>query len=504
MSYSSKRFSKAKKACTAAITLSLLLSACGSATDSGSGDTTKTADATQPLKLKIMSSLWTDVPEMNNQFWTEVQKRTNTKLDVDWIPNTDYSSKLDLVLASGDLPEVMVATSEKYLPLVNAIKQGLFWDLTPYLTNLDKYPNLKKNVPASAWNYLKVNDKLYYLPRTRALVDQAPKYRKDWFDKLGIPEPTTVDELRTALKKVVSSDPDGNGKDDTIGIEFNDTYGGAFGMFDPAYNSEGGLINFQLNPAYTDMVEWYRGLYADGSMSKEFSVIKNVEEIFKTGRSATYMRNIYHDWTYEQELKKKETGAKVESIPALKGPKGYAVNITEGYNGAILISKKVPEDKMLRILDFFNQTAGDELSDLFYNGIKGVHYNEENGVLKPTDLGTKEVNISVRQFIVLNPNRWEKVVNPAATKEWNDAKIKKFEIQEKIGKERYYQSLVSDTWSKVWPKYTQEWESMRVKAIIGQISMDEYKKYVDKLNESADFKKAYQEFTTDYKRIFKK
>ncbi len=58
--------------------------------------------------------------------------------------------------------------------------------------------------------------------------------------------------------------------------------------------------------------------------------------------------------------------------------------------------------------------------------------------------------------------------------------------------------VVSDTWTNTWPNYQNEWESKVVEAIVGRITMDEYRAYVDSLNSRPEFKQAYQEFRQFY------
>lgn len=132
------------------------------------------------------------------------------------------------------------------------------------------------------WNFMKLDGKVYGIPRNRPQIDLGIKMRKDWLDKLNLPIPTTIDEYAADLKKIVDSDVDGNGKKDTIGIighgfllaDGDDTYSGAFGGLDPVYDKDGGMIKNQLTPNYTEMVNWFRKLYADGILAKEFSSMK--------------------------------------------------------------------------------------------------------------------------------------------------------------------------------------------------------------------------------------
>jgi putative aldouronate transport system substrate-binding protein len=465
----------------------------------------------EPLKLQMMVPSYSEIPSMTDEYWTEYQKRSNTKLDIQWVPSGDYDTKFDLIMASGNIPEIIVGNNLSRPTLMNAVKNGAFWDITPYI---DQYPNLKKYAAPKAWDFMKVNGKYYGIPRNRTQIDPSLKIRKDWLDKLNIPVPTTIDEYTAALKKIVDSDPAGNGKNATIGLinegfllaSADQPILAAFGGFDPNYNAEGGMINKYLTPSYTDLVAWTRKLYEDGIISKEFLSIKNTqaEQLFTTGRVASYLRNVWRDYSFEQEIKKVQPGAEVISLPPLQGPKGYAVWLQPGTLGAFYISKQVPEAKLKQILAYFESTMNEEYQNLAYFGIEGVHYKLVDGSKQLTDLGKKQITANVQQPLPLLFNDWAKVTNPAAPKAYNDAKLKEVQVYAEKGKFDPFAVIFSDAWTATWPKYENEWKSMVSKAVMGEITMDAYKAYVEKLNNMPEFKKAYQEFTVKYKEYYGK
>ncbi|TBL70432.1 extracellular solute-binding protein [Paenibacillus thalictri] len=467
------------------------------------------AGSSKPLSIQMFAGLYNDAPDMNNAYWAEWQKKTNSKLTVEWVPAGDLNTKLDLLLASGDLPEVVAVPDFKRPTLISAIKNGAFWDLTPFLGDFSKYPNLKNNTVKDAFKYRMVDGKIYSLPGSRSRVDIGIKMRKDWLDKLNIPEPATLDEYEAALRKIADGDPDGNGKKDTLGLIGNgviindgDTaFAAAFGAVEPTYNAEGGLIYTNLTPQYSDMVAWFRKLYEEGALAKEFSVMKRTqaEELFKTGRAASYARSIWWDKEWENEIAK--TGQPNPTIVnlTLKGPKGYAIDLAIGGGGGFLISKKVPEAKVKQLLDYFEMTASKEISDFSYYGLPDVHYKVVDGQKVLTDQGIKEVNTTSKGVGVLAYEKWGKVISASGNKAYNDAKIKEVEKYDEIGLVDPFRYLISDSWINVWSKYENEWRANVTKAIVGQISMDEYRSFVDKINNLPETKTAYKEFAEHYK-----
>lgn len=485
--------------------LALLIVGCSSELAATNSATSRETN-NDPLHITLIGGLYNEQPDMNNAFWSELQKRLHIKLHPEWIPSGDFDTKLNLNLASGNLPDIIAYPSQHLSPsMQSAIRNNAFWDLTPFLGDLSQYPNIKNNTPPNALKYLSSDGKIYALPRSRSRIDLSLNIRKDWLDKLGIPVPATLEEYRDDLKKIVDNDPSGVGTMGLIGhgviiADGDGVFEAAFGAFKATYDREGGLICHQLTDSYTEMVDWFRQLYKDGILAKEFSTMKisQAQEAVSAGRAASYVRGTRYNYEFETAAKKVQPGAKFMALPPLKGPHGYTVELSSGVNGGFYISKKVPEEKVLRILKYLEASASQEITNLAYNGIENVHYKVVDGQKIPTKLTKKEINTTSLGAAVLAYTKWGKVDNPAAPKEYNDAKHREVADYESFGTVNPFLGLYSNTWAEVWPKYSEEWKSNLIKAIIGKISMDEYGAYVSKLNSLPDFKKAYQEFARAY------
>ncbi|MGI2292718.1 extracellular solute-binding protein [Paenibacillus sp. GXUN7292] len=489
-----------------------VLSGCGSSSNKKEGE------QEEKLKIQFMVPSYADVPNMNDEYWSHFQKKNAVELDIEWIPSGDYDTKFDLVLSSGNIPEVIVANNITRPTLQNAVKQGAFWDLTPFLDDFKQYPNLKNNSFEAVWDYVKTDNKVFGIPRNRPQIDIGIKMRKDWLDKLNLQVPTTLEEYRTVLKTIVEGDPDGNNRNDTIGLIghgtmssfFSDSDGSflaAFGGLDPIYDDRGGIINKFLTPNYTDLIRYFRQLYEDGILAQDFSVVKQTqaEEIFTTGRAASYGRNVWRDFTFEQSIQKVQPEAEVISLPPMKGPGGSSVQLSVPFSGAFYISKKVSEEKVKQILQFFERTTTMEETDYNYYGLQDIHHTLADGQPQLTELGKQQVTANGTGAIFpLAYNNKMKVVNPAAPKSYNDAKEQSVANYAEVGRIDFFAIINSDTWTSIWPKYQTDWQSMAVKAIAGQITMEEYEAYIKQLNENPEFQEAYQQFAADYSMKFPK
>ena len=497
-----------KKRMTALVSLGLSISLLAACSDGGTAPAatggSQSSGKDEPLKLTMAWALYNELPDMNNTFWTELKKKMNVDLDIQWIPNANYQQKLELMLATGDIPEIVMGVGYNVPTFYKAIENGMFWDLTPFLGDFSKYPNLKKNKETGVFDYNRVNGKIYTLPRMRSQVHSSLLMRKDWLDKLGIPMPTTLDEYKSALQAVVKANPTGQ---NPIGLTTHSVLNGvkdvfmpAFGVYDLTHDKDGGLIRDVLTPQYADMIEWFRGLYADGLMPKEFSTMKEPQslDLISSGKAASIGYVVRADWQYTETNRKLDPNALVRSA-VLKGPKGYAINLRSNFASGMFISSKVPEEKVRRILDFYESTATAEFLKFGEYGIEGVHYNMVDGYPKMTELGSKEMVISSYDPWVLTYDSGFKIRNVNAPPEFNketEAMVKDWTEKGKLNPFSY---LLSDTFSDIWPKYQDEYDTKTVQAIIGKISMNEFRAYQEELRNLPEMKKAFQEFAKSEK-----
>lgn len=86
---------------------SLLLSACGSGAGSASSDNVGGTDSSEPTSITIQTLNYaTEFIDNTNPLWKELEKHTNTKLNITWLSPSTAEEKINVMLASGDLPEV--------------------------------------------------------------------------------------------------------------------------------------------------------------------------------------------------------------------------------------------------------------------------------------------------------------------------------------------------------------------------------------------------------------
>lgn len=160
-----------------------------------------------------------DTPE-NNQYTRAVKEELNIDVQYLWTAATaDYDQKVNLSIASNDLPDAMVVNLTQLTQLVAADQ---IEDLTETYNNYVS-PTVKQMMDSSggiALDAVTFDGKIMAIPALTVPDDgyQLMWIRKDWLDKLGLPVPQTVDEIEATAQAFIDEDPGGLGPGNTIGI----------------------------------------------------------------------------------------------------------------------------------------------------------------------------------------------------------------------------------------------------------------------------------------------
>lgn len=466
--------------------------------DSTKGGETPSDDGKEePVEIQIMAPLLQEVPSLDNEYYTILQEMTNTKLDIIWVPDDDYNTRFDLVMASGDLPEVITIGDYTRATLLQGIQNGAFWDLTDILGDMSEYPNLRDGMTPGSWKYVNYDGRIMGIPRSRSMIDNGIIYRHDWLEELNLPIPTTVDEFYETMKRIA--------QEKNVIALLNDPLSSSslwagFGIIDPTYDEDGGLIRDFLTPQFSDLVRWYRNAYADGMMAIEYSALTNTDkfDLLTSGRAASFDYSMYRKFTWTKDIQNHTPEGRLEVLPPLMGPAGYAAQLDIGTRGAKYISSKVPEEKVRKILRYFDTTASEEVTHLAYYGKEGIHHEVIDGQPVLNELGREQIQVTALNPITPRFTQWGKVHSPTASAAENAALEEVAKLYGEHGKVNPFRWLYSETWLEVWPDYDNEFKSMVTRAVVGQISMEQFDQYVEGIRNDPRIRQAFQEYAADY------
>lgn len=337
------------------------------------------------------------------QILQEIEDYTGVDLDLVWYANDALAEKNSLALASPKtMPQIMSWGGTVTGDVVSAAKNGAFVDLNNYIWDSAKYPNLSAMSESVAAN-LTVDGKLIAVPRTRVVGRYGLSYRQDWAEKLGVelPENATPDDVYNMLYAFTYNDPDGNGVDDTIGMEMT-LYTGPFDIIQTWFGCGNGWqdVNGQLVPVwmtdnYFEAVEYIKKLYDDGLMPKDWASrpTDSWSNGCKTGENGVYIdvldsgKRIWKYFETEETYTPSVVDSSQPASMVLYGAVNGHTLATAGYNGFFTLSATTldTEEKIEAALTLLDKLCDPEMLTITQYGLEGVNYKMEDGYLVQTD-----------------------------------------------------------------------------------------------------------------------
>ncbi|OPH48854.1 ABC transporter substrate-binding protein [Paenibacillus ferrarius] len=377
------------------------------------GTTAPSAAVTYPIKSDKTLTYWgeltgnvvgvksahTDIP-----FFQDWQKKTGVNLKFIAPPTNQAAQALNVMLASGDLPDMIEFDWQSAFPggPEKAIKDGYILKLND---TIDKFaPNLKKFLkehPEVDKQVKTDNGSYYAFPFIRGddylRVFQGPIVRKDWLDELGLPVPETIDDWYTTLKAFKEK------KGATAGFSVvsvprpfnelaNGAFASAFGVTRDFFIDNGTIKFGPAEKGYKDFLATFHKWYEEGLIDKNFATAdsKALDANIASGATGVTVQNAgggigkWQPLVVAKDPKAVLIGA---PYPVLK--KGDIAMYSQkdpanapGGSVAITTSSK-NIDTATKLLDYGYSDEG----HMYFNfGTEGVSYKMENGYPKYTDL----------------------------------------------------------------------------------------------------------------------
>ncbi|WP_046731822.1 extracellular solute-binding protein [Streptomyces humi] len=352
-------------------------------------------------KVTIMAPFWGSPPKQDNAYYTAMNSMIG--VDVEW-QNQDgntYDQKLGAVLASSDVPDVVVVPNWNMGGKIPTAIISKFADLGPYLSGdkVKDYPNLAA-IPTDAWRRCIFGGKLRGLPMPSSYVTNiVPFYRKDIFDKKGYEVPRSADEFLALAKEIT------NAKAKRWACM--DMKWTAWQMFSVLSGSEkplgwnlvdGKLINRIETQEYLEALEWTRKLFAAGVVHPDSMLGKNAPDAgpkFAAGEFLIYPNDISQWWSRTAEQATQNPDYKIWGMDVYAHDGGNPQVWAEQPAGIFaFVNKKASESVIHDVLAVANTTAapyGTKEYMATNYGVEGTHYTVKNGVPTKTTQGNNEV-----------------------------------------------------------------------------------------------------------------
>lgn len=271
----------------------------------------------------------------------------------------DFEQRLARAAAGRTLPDIVLNDTAA---MGQMRQMGILQAIDPATINGSQ------DVVTSAWDGAKANDgKFYAVPMSAQAF--AMFVRKDWREKLGMPQPKTWEDVRKLAEAFTTKDPDGNGKDDTFGMAIpGSTTRGYTSWFmssliwqsggDFVKQEADGFVPTVNTPQVASALTYVRGMICD-KLSQPGAINATTGDTlptFRSGQTGIFMSGPYHIPQLDAEPGKD----KVEVLMMPAGPGGIA-SLAEGTSAYLLKGAK-DEAAAKKFLAFVISPKGQEIA----------------------------------------------------------------------------------------------------------------------------------------------
>ncbi len=224
------------------------------------------------------------------------------------IPSSDRATQLSLMLASGEVPDILFKMSVGNADQAKYAAEELFVPLSDHpewMTNLqgwfDQYPTAQDAVTLEDG---KVYGAPYILAGDAIRAGSKLWYNSDVLAKVNMEAPKTTEEFYQYLKACKDLDYNENGQADEIPLTCSDMGGlegiflGSFGLSNrgsshsTVFVDDAGELQYgYTSDRYKELLTWLHQLYSEGLIDQDIFTMDYAQEIAKctTGRALNYI-----------------------------------------------------------------------------------------------------------------------------------------------------------------------------------------------------------------------
>jgi putative aldouronate transport system substrate-binding protein len=348
-------------------------------------------------------------PADQNRYWAAVNKLLGIDLEVILVADADYKTKFSTMMASGDLPDIMVLGLYD-LPNEAEFVQSKCHDLTTFLSGAagaGSFPNIAAT-PTFSWDAMgRFDGRIYGVPTHRPLIGPSLFANSDALTTAGVwGKGVKRDDWVKGLTTLNTGGKNAMGtyKGNTFASGYHSGAHGApnlwtvqGGKFVSQYETEG------FKNALAAMADWQKaGLYYPDALTTPITTAKTM---FQNGSFLTQPDGYGGYSTYAQNI----SSFKVDFVRPYDAGVTPTMPTAAGFFGYTVL-KKTTDARAKMLLDVMNLLAapfGTKEYELINYGVEGTHFTRDkagNPSVK-TDLGKVEgkVNLPVT-YIAACPN----------------------------------------------------------------------------------------------------
>ncbi|WP_409345357.1 extracellular solute-binding protein [Paenibacillus sp. MBLB4367] len=508
----------------AGLGLTVAVSGCAGNQGGGTASTAGKQETNKPeerIKLKLfMSDSGVPVPNgtdpSNNEFINVVENLANVDLDVEIPSYADFTTKYNLMLSSGNIPDIVHGTDTKVTDLRG--DEGAFLDLKKYYDKSDKIkkvitPEMMELAKSDSGHYYRIPMNMTNQPQGRGVVvryDLLVKYNEGKW-------PQTIEEWVEMMRKLKKAEPESVPLSNRL--EGERAFGGGgktvffwHGAMPFEYRVQNGKVvsTFQL-PEYKAAIELMKQLYDEGLLDKEFATNDNTRYASKKSTKNTMFEMTSSDQLVPSAAAKPKNAEFIEwqwspaltKYPSvLKDPK-YALPYKGspiGESGLYISKQSKDPDRAWRVIEAF---ASNELSEAIFWGKEGVTYEVKDGKRVPIPEALRKQYWAINLALVWGFNgRVESNIAAAAQFLSKEELSRKLDGMKMLQEQAIQKGASLETFVTLTPEAVKKKSEAdafiskaSVEAIMGKISMAEFDKKVEEFTKKFGF--IYDEYT-DY------
>lgn len=340
---------RTKNARSIALFLSAAMLLAGCSGDGGTDDSSSLSNfhetglpiVDKPITLEIAGTYdertgtkWNDLETIK-----EINEGTNVQINWNLTPATDWKTKRNLIIASGDLPDVLLGLSSSqvvtggsdrmFIPLEDLIAK-----YAPNLTSfLNKYPEVRQAITAP-------DGHIYSLPMANMSEYKHADgntlwINKEWLKKIGMDMPKTTEEFTKVLEAFQEQDMDGDGNPNNeiplTGVYGDAQYGlsylfGSFNALDETFIVKDDKVEFvRATEEFKKTIEYLHSLYKKGLIDPDTMTQNSTQLIAKISSSPKASVGAFFAWSADQITNADYRWDYGSPMIPLIGPEGHQI-----------------------------------------------------------------------------------------------------------------------------------------------------------------------------------
>lgn len=333
---------------------------------------------------------------LDNNAWTKsFMDDLGIKINNVWTePDYDqYNNKLNVSIASGDIPDFLDVNSQQFKSLIN---NNMVIDLTD-LYNKYMAPYSKEVLTSDGGIGQKkaiVDGKMMGIGDTFTVHDGDAMLwiRNDWLKKLNLSAPKTMNDLIKVAYAFTKDDPDGNGKADTYGLAATKAIFGNWPGLDGFFNSyhayhdiwvkdsSGSLVYGDILPEMKAALGQLQQFYKDGVLNKEFAIKDEgkVAEDITAGKVGMFYEAFPAPLWPLQDAMNKDSKADWSAYPltSIDDKPALCNESTSGGDFYVVSNKCKNPEAVIKLINLYfkNAWGPDAKSEIYNTDAKGTPF----------------------------------------------------------------------------------------------------------------------------------